>query len=127
MHMDIPKNKQIIFYIGETSGRFKPLGEWWACVSVCAVSLSHSLLSLSLSLSLALSLLSLTHAGTHTHTHTHTHALSRTRIYRFDAKEKGIQRLTDKLEQVCSEMQQLNFHAASHITGEIESLQKFND
>ena len=126
MHMDIPKNTQILWYIGETSGRFKPLGEWWACVP-CVCCLSHSLLSLSRSLSLsrALSLLSLLHAGMHEHTH--THALSRTHIYRFDAKEKGIQRLTDKLEQVCSEMQQLNFHAASHITGEIESLQKFND
>jgi hypothetical protein len=36
-------------------------------------------------------------------------------LLRFDAKEKGIQKLTDKLEKVCDEMKQLNSDGADHI------------
>ena len=35
--------------------------------------------------------------------------------FRFDAKEKGIQKLTDKLEKVCDEMKHLNSDGAQHI------------
>ena len=33
----------------------------------------------------------------------------------FDAKEKGIQRLTESLESVCDEMKKLNADAAQHL------------
>ena len=51
----------------------------------------------------------------HVLTHGHCPPLHLPLRFRFDAKEKGIQKLTDKLEKVCDEMKQLNSDGAQHI------------